>query len=139
MGGLSMEHKETVGYVDQKESGLKHSYVSNELTNTRSPVRRLRRNFVPAKSIEGWIIIVKGLHEEAREEDVHELFAEFGEVNNLHLNLDRFKGFIKGYALVEYDSRKNAERALNEIDGKTFLGKEVRVDWAFAEGPIVTE
>merc|ERR1712118_101130 len=127
------------GYEDQKDKVLNHSDPSNELENTQSPVCYSRRNFVPAKSVEGWIIIVKGLHEEAREEDVHELFAEFGEINNLHLNLDRFKGFIKGYALVEYDSRKNAERALNEIDGKTFLGKEVRVDWVFAEGPIVTE
>lgn len=84
------------------------------------------------------MLIVTNVHEEATEEDITDFFSDFGRVRGVHLNLDRQSGYVKGYALVEFREKSEAEEAVREADGSELLGTIINVDFAFVESPEQT-
>jgi RNA-binding protein 8A len=86
-------------------------------------------------AVEGWVVIATGVHEEAQEDDVYDVFADCGNISQTTLNLDRKTGFVKGYALVEFETYQGASRAIKELEGTELLGKTIHVDWAFKKPP----
>ncbi len=56
-------------------------------------------------------------------------------MKGLQANLDRKTGFLKGYALIEYETLLEAQKAINSLNGKEFLGQKINVGFAFKKPP----
>lgn len=87
----------------------------------------------PKKSVEGWIVFATGIPAEAETDDVERIFSEYGSIHSIHLNVDRRTGYLKGYALVEYEQFKSAQDAILGLNDTLILDQKIRVDWCFLD------
>ena len=66
----------------------------------------------------------------ASEEDLRKLFSEAGEVQSVKIVTDSYSGRSRGFGFVEMTSNAEAEKAINLINGKTFMERALIVSEA---------
>lgn len=74
-------------------------------------------------------IYVGNLPFSAREEDIRQLFAQYGEVVSVVLPTDRETGRPRGFGFVEMSS-EDAAKAIDGLNGKDFGGRALNVNLA---------
>ncbi|WP_017327731.1 hypothetical protein [Synechococcus sp. PCC 7336] len=75
-------------------------------------------------------IYVGNLSYRATKEDITEVFSEYGTVKNVTLPMDRETGRPRGFAFVELSADEEEAKAIEELDGAEWLGREMRVNKA---------
>ncbi|MFP4316446.1 MAG: RNA recognition motif domain-containing protein [Desulfovibrionales bacterium] len=74
-------------------------------------------------------IYVGNLPFSATEEDVENLFAEYGNVTSVKLITDQYTGRPRGFGFVEMDS-EGGKNAVKALDGADFQGRNLKVNEA---------
>lgn len=68
----------------------------------------------------------------SNDQDIQNLFSEFGGVTDVHIPTDRESGRPRGFAFVTMDSKEAMEAAIKGLDGEDFQGRSLRVNEAQA-------
>jgi len=71
----------------------------------------------------------------ATEEDIRELFARSGEVETVKIITDAHTGNPKGFGFVEMASVEDAKKAIDELNGTTFMERAITVAEAKPQEP----
>ena len=75
-------------------------------------------------------IYVGNLNYEIGQEDLSEVFNEYGDVQRVHIPKDRETGNARGFAFVELKSEANEQKAIDTLDGAEWMGRDIKVDKA---------
>ncbi len=75
-------------------------------------------------------IYVGNLVFDVSESDLREAFEQFGEITEVRLIMDKYSGKSKGFGFIEMPSKAEAEKAIEEMNGKEFQGRALNVNEA---------
>ncbi|MBE9045379.1 RNA-binding protein [Pleurocapsales cyanobacterium LEGE 10410] len=75
-------------------------------------------------------IYVGNLNYEVSQEDLNEVFSEYGKVKRVHLPTDRETGRKRGFGFVEMETEAEEEKAIETLDGAEWMGREIKVNKA---------
>ncbi|MFZ5907143.1 MAG: RNA recognition motif domain-containing protein [Nitrospirota bacterium] len=71
----------------------------------------------------------------ATEESLRELFSSVGEVESVKVITDQDTGRSKGFGFVEMSSEEDAKKAIEQLNGKTFMERALIVNEARPKQP----
>lgn len=75
-------------------------------------------------------IYIGNLSYEVKQEDLQEVFGDYGEVKRVHLPQDRQSGRPRGFAFVEMASEEDEDKAIEALDGAEWMNRNLKVNKA---------
>ena len=68
------------------------------------------------------------------EDELKDVFSEFGEVSTVNVITDKFSGQSKGFGFVEMESNSEADEAIKALNESNLKGRNIRVNQAKPRG-----
>lgn len=75
-------------------------------------------------------IYVGNLSYDVTEEDLNQVFAEYGAVKRATIPMDRETGRSRGFGFVEMQKEEDEDSAIEALDGAEWMGRQLRVNKA---------
>ena len=75
-------------------------------------------------------IYVGNLPMDLTEDELKELFVEFGDIESSSIIKDKFTGQSRGFGFVKMSNDEEADSAISNVDGKNVKGNTLRVNEA---------
>ncbi len=75
-------------------------------------------------------IFVGNLSYEISQEDLVDVFADYGKVQRVHIPVDRDTGRKRGFAFVEMENKDQETKAIAALDGAEWMGRAIKVNQA---------
>lgn len=75
-------------------------------------------------------IYVGNLSYQVGQQDLKEVFSEYGTVKNVQLPTDRETGRVRGFAFVEMETEAEETAAIEALDSAEWMGRALRVNKA---------
>ena len=75
-------------------------------------------------------VYVGNLSYNATEDDLNEVFKEYGSVKRIQVPVDRETGRMRGFAFVEMSEDTEENAAIEDLDGAEWMGRTLKVNKA---------
>ncbi|ODV87110.1 hypothetical protein CANARDRAFT_194092 [[Candida] arabinofermentans NRRL YB-2248] len=125
--GINKDSTESDASIISMGAGGASSYVPPHMRSRNggiaSPDERRERD-------DSTTLRVTNLNSVVDEEILASIFGKFGSIRRVTVVRNRETRESKGFGYVEFDTIKNAETAMEHLDGKGFMNLILKIDWS---------
>lgn len=75
-------------------------------------------------------IFVGNLSYDISQDDLTDVFKEYGNVQRVHIPVDKETGRKRGFAFVEMENKAQETTAIEALDGAEWMGRPIKVNQA---------
>jgi len=75
-------------------------------------------------------VYVGNMNYSTAENQLRDLFTQYGNVTSVNIIVDRYTGKAKGFGFVEMETEEEARAAIEALNGFEFMGRQLRVNEA---------
>lgn len=75
-------------------------------------------------------LYVGNLSHQVTQDELKEVFSEYGKVSNISMPIDRETGKMRGFAFVTMGSEAEETAAIEALDGAEWMGRQMKVNKA---------
>jgi RNA recognition motif-containing protein len=75
-------------------------------------------------------IYIGNLPYNVTEDELKDLFSEFGEVSSVSIIMDKFSGQSKGFGFIEMPNNSEADKAIKALNESELKGRNIKVNQA---------
>ena len=84
-------------------------------------------------------VFVTNLHPESSEDDVIDMFSEYGKLGAISLPRNKRTGLLDGFGIFAFKHYDDAISAIDGVNGRVMLGSELQVDFMALNQPCRAE
>ncbi|AOW27943.1 uncharacterized protein CAALFM_C209650WA [Candida albicans SC5314] len=101
--------------------------MSEEKVRVQETEEERQERLAKQEEIDGRSVYVGNVDYQSTPEQLEEFFHGVGVIERVTILFDRFSGLPKGYAYIEFEQTESVQKAIDELHGKEFRGRELRV------------
>ena len=98
--------------------------TKTELSKEREKLNSARDKLQKTRGVK---LFVGGISYDVSEEELVKLFSNYGKLKDVHLVMDRETNKSKGFAFVTFSRKKDANKAVRELQGYDLKGRKITV------------
>ena len=78
-------------------------------------------------------VVIRNLQYDIKEKHLKQNFAKFGKIIDASVPLNPENSLNKGFGFIEFSTRDEARKAIQEMNGKIYKGRTIAIDFALSK------
>ena len=107
--------------------------LNKKAEDEKSDTSKARSESRPRTNYKQGRLIIRNLQYDIKEKHLIKNFAKYGQIIDVNVPLNQENNLNKGFGFVEFKTKEEAQKAIQQMNAKNYKGRLISVDFALSK------